>query len=64
MNWIVWLGSMILAACQPSPRYVVEGQITGYEGRILLVTPRVTGTWDTLGNVLSTDGTFLFVGSV
>ncbi len=64
MNWIVWLGSMILAACQPSPRYVIEGQITGYEGRILLVTPRVTGTWDTLGNVLSADGTFLFEGSV
>lgn len=64
MRWIVWLGSMILAACQPSPHYVVEGRITGYEGRILLVTPNVTGEWDTLGNMLSIDGTFLFKGNV
>ena len=55
---------MILAACQPSPHYVVEGRITGYEGRILLVTPNVTGEWDTLGNMLSIDGTFLFKGNV
>ena len=64
IRWIVWLGSMILAACQSSPRYVVEGRITGYEGRILLVTPNVTGVWDTLGNMLSIDGTFLFEGNV
>ena len=64
MRWLFWLGGIMFAACQPSPHYMMEGRISGYEGRVLLVTPEVTGGWDTLGNVLSTDGTFLFEGHV
>ena len=55
---------LLAVACRPQFRYSVEGRISNYEGRILFVTADETGKWDTLGNMLSADGTFAFTGEV
>ena len=60
----MWISCLLFAACQSTPRYTVEGRVSGYEGRVLLLTPKVTGDWDTLGSVLSADGTFTFSGEL
>ncbi len=64
MRRVLWISCLLFAACQSTPRYTVEGRVSGYEGRVLLLTPKVTGDWDTLGSVLSADGTFTFSGEL
>ena len=56
------LGGLLLASCQSEPAYKVEGKIDNYEGRILLLSRNAEQKWDTLGNMVSADGSFSFTG--
>lgn len=51
----------VLASCQYS-NYTVNGKIDNYEGRILLLSPQESGEYDTLGNIVTADGSFSFSG--
>ena len=52
----------VLAGCQYSQNYTIEGKIGHYEGRILLLALQPSGDWDTLGNIVTADGSFSFTG--
>ena len=52
----------VLAGCQYSHNYTVNGKIEHYEGRILLLSPQALGNCDTLGNIVTSDGSFTFTG--
>ena len=52
----------VLAGCQYSQNYTIEGKIGHYDGRILLLALQPSGDWDTLGNIVTADGSFSFTG--
>ena len=52
----------VLASCQYSHNYTINGKIDHYEGRVLLLAPQESGDCDTLGNVVTADGCFTFSG--
>lgn len=56
--------SSTLCGVSVQAQYKVSGEIKHYEGRILLLAPTSSGACDTLGNMLSADGTFRFAGKV
>ena len=53
---------VVLAGCQYSRNYMINGKIEHYDGRILLLAPRESGGCDTLGNIVTADGSFTFSG--
>jgi len=52
----------VLAGCQYSYNYTIDGKIEHYQGRILLLAPHESGDCDTLGNMVTADGCFTFSG--
>ena len=52
----------VLAGCQYSHNYTINGKIEHYEGRILLLAPHESGGYDTLGNIVTANGCFTFSG--
>ena len=52
----------VLASCQYSHNFTINGKIDHYEGRVLLLAPQESGDCDTLGNIVTADGCFTFSG--
>lgn len=63
MKWVSAIG-MCLISVYAFSQYTVSGKIAHHGGRILLLAPTVSGQCDTLGNMVSADGTFCFKGKV
>lgn len=55
---------LLIAANYAFPQYDISGKIAHHGGRILLLSPTLSGDCDTLGNIVSADGTFHFTGNV
>lgn len=64
VKYLLIFGILAVACQSGSKKYVVEGRVDGYNGRILLITPNANGEWDTLGNFVTPDGTFRFMGTL
>ncbi|MCM1448725.1 MAG: AhpC/TSA family protein [Clostridiales bacterium] len=60
------LGALTAIAMQScsNDKYEVSGNIAGYDGPIMLLQPISETETDTLGNILSPDGSFSFNGTV
>ncbi len=56
------LSSIIMLAGMSAQAYTVTGKINGHGGRILLISHRADAGADTIGNMVSKDGTFSFKG--
>ena len=63
MKYIV-IGLCVLAGCQSTPCYTLDGTADGIEGNVYLLTQNEEGDLDTLGETSIVDGTFRFKGIV
>lgn len=61
-GWL--LGIVMLGGCQATPRYVIEGNIVDYSGKVFLLSPNTTDKLDTLAEVEARNGNFQITGVV